>query len=261
MAGKLILRFDDICPTMNWPVWQQIEHVLLEADVKPLVAVIPDNKDPNFHICPPRRDFWERVRLWNALGWTIGVHGYQHAYVTECSGLMGINRASEFAGLPFSDQERKIRSALRIFGSEGLAPSVWIAPGHSFDVATLRVLSEVGLRVMSDGLNIFPYEDGRGILWVPQQMWRFRGTPFGVWTICLHHNFWRNGEVARFRGQLAKYRKQIVGFAEVVAQYRGRTRGSIDGVSAMALGSLLRTKLAVRRRFSAVNPVRPLEAQ
>jgi len=222
MAGKLLLRFDDICPTMNWAVWQEIEHVLLDSDVKPLVAVIPDNRDTTFRLSPPRRDFWERVRLWHSLGWTIGVHGYQHAYVTQCPGLLRINRVSEFAGLPFDEQERKIRLALRIFGSEGLAPNVWVAPGHSFDTTTLRVMSEVGLKVVSDGLGILPYEDDEGILWIPQQMWQFRRAPFGVWTVCLHHNFWGPGAVDRFRNQLARYRKQISSFPEVLTHYRGR---------------------------------------
>lgn len=261
MAGKLILRFDDICPTMNWPVWEQIEHALLDADVKPILAVIPDNRDPSFHICPTRRDFWERVRLWHALGWTIGVHGYQHSYVTGCPGLVGINRASEFAGLRFAEQEHKIRIALKIFGCEGLAPKVWVAPGHSFDETTLQVLSEVGLKVISDGLGVLPYEDGDGILWVPQQMWRFRAVPFGVWTICLHHNFWRNGGVERFRGQLARYQRQITSFTDVVAQYRGRPWSAIDGLSAMTLGALLRMRLAACGRSLKVHPAQPVEVR
>src|SRR5579864_348716 len=141
MPGKLLLRFDDICPTMNWAVWQELEAILSDAGVKPLVAVIPDNRDPAFHLAAPRRDFWDNVRLWQARGWTIGVHGYQHLYVTRSSGLLGINAASEFAGLPFQEQERKIRLALGIFRSEGIEPKVWVAPGHSFDTTTIRALS------------------------------------------------------------------------------------------------------------------------
>jgi len=261
MAGKLLLRFDDICPTMNWPVWQEVEQILSNAGVKPLVAVIPDNRDPAFHLTAPRRDFWDHVRLWQVQGWTIGMHGYQHSYVTRCAGLLDINPASEFAGLAARDQERKIRLALGIFRSEGLEPSVWVAPGHSFDRTTLNVLSEAGLRIVSDGLTILPYEDERGIFWIPQQMWRFRKVPFGVWTICLHHNFWGGRAIDRFRRQLNQCRNQISSFAEVVKQYGGRTHTVMDDVSAMTLGSMLRLKRVLRRPSPAVNPAEPLGAQ
>jgi hypothetical protein len=169
---------------------------------------------------------------------------------------LGIHAASEFAGLPFQEQERKIRLALGIFRSEGIEPSVWVAPGHSFDTTTLRVLSEAGLRVVSDGFSILPYEDFRGIFWIPQQMWRFRPVRLGVWTVCLHHNFWGPGAVDRFRGQLGKYRNQISSFPEVVNHYGGRAHTVVDGMSAMTLASILRLKLALRRRVPAGSPLK-----
>jgi predicted deacetylase len=261
MSGKLLLRLDDICPTMNWEIWQPIEAALCAGGFKPLVAVIPDNQDPTFHLAPARRDFWDQVRRWHALGWTIGVHGYQHAYVTRCSGLLGINRASEFAGLAAPEQERKIQLALGIFRSEGLDPKVWVAPSHSFDTITLQVLADVGLNVISDGFSLLPYQDHRGLFWVPQQMWRFRRVPFGVWTVCLHHNFWGPGAVARFGQELGQYRDQIWPFDEAVSRYRGRTGTAWDGVSALTLGTLLRLKQALRRPNLAVHPPEPAAAQ
>src|SRR5579871_6358303 len=115
MPAELLLRFDDLCPTMNWAAWFKIEEALQKNGVRPLVAVIPDNHDPQFRIVPPRSDFWDHVRRWQSLGWTIGLHGYQHAYVTRSAGLLGIHRASEFAGLPLEEQAHKIKRALEIF--------------------------------------------------------------------------------------------------------------------------------------------------
>src|SRR5688572_15384620 len=40
---QYLLRFDDICPTMNWRVWAEIESVLIQREIKPLLAVVPDN--------------------------------------------------------------------------------------------------------------------------------------------------------------------------------------------------------------------------
>src|SRR5712692_12017049 len=100
MTTQYLIRIDDICPTMNWAVWRAVEDVLVRYNISPLLAVVPDNQDPHLQITPARVDFWDCVRRWQALGWTIGLHGYRHSYVTRESGLLGINSFSEFAGLP-----------------------------------------------------------------------------------------------------------------------------------------------------------------
>src|SRR2546429_7960195 len=103
---------------MNWAMWNNVESILHRHGVKPILAVVPDNRDPKLAVDAPRADFWERVRDWQAQGWTIAVHGYQHAYVTRDAGILRLNRYSEFAGLPYDDQKRKIESALSILSRE-----------------------------------------------------------------------------------------------------------------------------------------------
>ena len=78
MTVKFLLRFDDMCPTINWHVWQKLEDIMIEERIAPIVSVIPDNQDPSLHECEPNEHFWERVRAWQARGWTIGLHGYQN---------------------------------------------------------------------------------------------------------------------------------------------------------------------------------------
>jgi len=230
MPSNLLLRFDDLCPTMNWPVWHQLERILIDANIKPIFAVIPDNRDADFHYEAPRADFWDRVRAWQARGWTIGLHGYQHIYHTSSSGALGIHSGSEFAGLPFDEQAEKIERGLEIFRREAIQPKVWIAPGHSFDHLTLEALSGAGLRCISDGFAFLPYEDDAGLFWIPQQMWRFRRMPFGLWTICMHPNGWSPASLRRFAANVSKYRDQIVSFDTVADRYRGRKRTSADHV-------------------------------
>ena len=46
MSAKYILRFDDICSTMNWNKWNSIEDILIKHNIKPILAIVPDNKDP-----------------------------------------------------------------------------------------------------------------------------------------------------------------------------------------------------------------------
>ena len=61
---RYILRFDDICPTMNWTLWGDIENILVQRALKPILAVVPDNQDPTLQVDAPVENFWERVREW-----------------------------------------------------------------------------------------------------------------------------------------------------------------------------------------------------
>ncbi len=115
MAAKYLIRFDDICPTMNWDIWKKIEQILIHQKVDPILAVVPDNKDKNLMVGEAELRFWDVVRSWQARGWAIGIHGYQHTYVTDQAGLVGLNNRSEFAGLDEHEQESKLIKALNLF--------------------------------------------------------------------------------------------------------------------------------------------------
>ena len=58
--------------------WLQVEKILDLHQIKPIVAVIPDNADSSFFIDPPDPDFWPNVQKWQNKGWAIALHGYQH---------------------------------------------------------------------------------------------------------------------------------------------------------------------------------------
>ena len=215
---RYIVRFDDLCPTMNWNVWRQVEALLRQHDVKPLLAVVPDNRDPNLDILPPVDDFWHRVRVWQSRGWTIALHGYQHCYVNKQSGMLGRNRYSEFAGLTEAEQEDKIASGLDIFNNEKVRADAWVAPAHSFDEITLRVLARHGVRHISDGYAWRPYRDEEGRVWAPQQIGRFRKMPAGVWTVCMHCNAWTNADIDAFGANLERFRGQFTTFEAAVRE-------------------------------------------
>jgi len=151
MHARYLVRFDDICPTMNWSLWASIEEVLHACGVQPILAVVPDNRDPKLQVEPPRPDFWGWVREKQTAGWSIALHGYQHLYETTDAGLLGINARSEFAGLPFERQREKLLRAVEVFHSHGIRPEAFVAPAHSFDQHTLLVLQELGITVISDG--------------------------------------------------------------------------------------------------------------
>src|SRR5690242_15778795 len=113
-CAKYLLRFDDLCPAMDWSIWSEIEEVLVRKGIKPLLAVVPDNQDATLRVAPPIDNFWDRVRSWQARGWTIGLHGFQHQYVAECPGIVTSTTKTEFAGLSAREQGTKLRRAVEI---------------------------------------------------------------------------------------------------------------------------------------------------
>jgi predicted deacetylase len=234
MSAQFLIRFDDICPTMNWTMWSRIEAILLEFKVSPIIAVIPDNRDAKLMLTPPRADFWAQVRAWQARGWTIGLHGHQHVYTNRESGILGFTQKSEFAGIQPEAQEGKLSRAMEIFRRESVTPDIWVAPAHSFDQSTLSALGRVGLRVISDGFAVSPHTDRNDMFWVPQQLWTFRWRPFGVWTVCYHHNSWSEKDIARFGRDLERYRPFVTDLTSIKSRYESRRRRLVDSIYSRA---------------------------
>jgi peptidoglycan/xylan/chitin deacetylase (PgdA/CDA1 family) len=246
MQASYLVRFDDLCPTMNWEMWSRIEPVLLEHKINPLLAVIPDNQDEKLRFAPSHSSFWEKVRKWQARGWAIGLHGYQHRFVTRQAGMVGIQRRSEFAGVPPAEQDEKLRRAVEIFRSNGVQPQVWIAPAHSFDWNTVAALQKLGIATISDGFALAPHTDSRGLLWVPQQLWNFRWRPFGVWTVCYHHNVWMGPQFTRFLRDVSAYRSAITDLPAVSSRYSRRRHTLLDGAYALAHSAVLSLRAPTR---------------
>lgn len=209
MSALYIVRFDDICQEMNWGIWDEIEKILDNYQIKPIVAVVPSNADPFLKINKPKSDFWKRVKIWQEKGWAIGLHGFTHVYETRNPGIVGLNRRSEFAGLPLGVQQNKIDSAVKIFKENNINIDVWVAPAHSFDDNTILALNARGINVVSDGyfrraVNI------NGTIWVPQQLWRFKPKNSGLWTVCYHHNSWSDSDIKKFESDIKLFRDQII---------------------------------------------------
>lgn len=256
--ATFLLRFDDLCPTANWDVWNSVERLLLERDVSPLVSVVPDNRDPTLQVAPPDPAFWERVRAWQARGWSIGLHGHDHVYRTRDPGLLGINARSEFAGLPLGQQRAQLAAALEAFARERVHADAWVAPAHSFDRATLRALRDLGVWVVSDGYFPSPHTDRDGMVWVPQQLWSLRARSRGAWTVCYHVNGWTDEDLRRFEVALDRFEPQIVALPAMVEMGRRRARGVGDAV----FERYWRGELAIRARMGSLRSwLRPRTAE
>jgi hypothetical protein len=189
MTARYLVRLDDACATMDHRRWAALEQVLDRHGVKPIVAVVPDNRDPALAVAERDERFWDKVRLWVAKGWILAMHGGTHVMQpTSAELLVPFYQRSEFAGRTLEDQSARIRSAWALFLEQGVTPRVWVAPAHSFDALTLQALrAETSIEVVSDGIAFDTYSE-LGFRWIPQQLWSFSKRPFGVWTICLHPN-------------------------------------------------------------------------
>ena len=185
--AQYLLRFDDLCPTMSRARWQPYLALIEFYGVRPILAVIPDNRDPKLELDEPDPEFWAKMRGLEVAGATIGLHGYRHLCQSQGRSLVPCHRATEFAGVPEETQRQWIRTGLKILRGHGLSPRIWVAPRHGFDLVTLRVLREEGIELLSDGLARLPFVR-HGMTWIPQQLWAPQQKATGLWTILIHAN-------------------------------------------------------------------------
>lgn len=220
MTASYLIRLDDAHPQMNIKKWDLIEEICLKYRIKPIVAVIPNCQDKNLSFSPYDENFWLKIRKWQSLGWSIGLHGYQHLLKTSSSGIIGINKYSEFSDLPYNDQYSKIESGYKILKSYGINPTVWVAPAHGMDKNTVKALkSATPIRTISDGLHWKAFSQN-SINWIPQQLWRPHKQLFGTWTICLHPSEMPNEDFEKVESFIKKNRRNFISVNDVCFQRR-----------------------------------------
>ncbi len=225
--ARYLFRMDDVHPSMDWERFCALLALFRRFTVKPLLGIVPDNKDPKLQVNPPHPDFWKTLRILSRSGDVdIAQHGYQHTL--NCRGdtalinsRYGLNLRSEFAGLPYEEQIEKIERGRMILLEHGIETSAWMAPNHSFDRVTLRALKDSGFTALTDGIALFPFKE-EDIICVPQQLWKPIWMPIGTLTICLHSDETTIAELARIR-KFLQLRPHLSSFSAEVAQYRERS--------------------------------------
>ena len=244
MGARYLVRLDDACPGMASEKWNRIEANLDRFAVSPIVAVIPDNRDPTLLGASTYTAFWNRIRTWQDRGWAIAMHGLHHSLETEGISLVPFGRKSEFVGLSLLDQKAKIRKGYEILLDHGIRPRIWVAPNHSFDENTLEAIKEMtDISMISDGLALKPFRS-RGFLWIPQQLWSPRTMGFGVWTICLHPSRMAEMGLVRFERFLEQHQREFVAVEGIGTAKSDRSL--LDRLFAAAFTVLYRIKTRKR---------------
>jgi predicted deacetylase len=218
MSARYLLRFDDLSPTVSAGRWSPLAALVAEFHLRPILAVIPDNHDPELEASPPDADFWNQMRSLEAAGATIGLHGYRHLCQSHGRGLVDLHRVTEFAGVEFATQRAWIAAGLRLLRGHGLNPRIWVAPRHGFDARTLAALRVEGLSLLSDGFARRPFIR-RDLTWIPQQLWGPVDKPNGLWTICLHPNSTGDDQLAALRAFLVLHANQFLSVDEALLQF------------------------------------------
>ena len=249
MTAQYLLRFDDLCPTMDGARWQRFVPLLRRYGIRPILAVVPDNQDPDLRYLPPDAGFWDEMRAMQAEGATIGLHGYQHVCEAEGRGLVPVHRRTEFAGAPRECQREWIRAGLAILKSHGLDARIWVAPRHGIDRRTLWVLREEGIELISDGFARRPFRRG-GITWIPQQLWGPVEKAQGLWTICIHANAAPDDAVGELEAFAARFAGQFTCVERVLAEWVIAERSVTDRMFHQRM--MMRIRLGqLRRRMRA----------
>lgn len=213
---KILVRFDDICPTMNFVQFQKAIDLLDKYSIKPLLGVIPDCKDPDLYIETEHADFWEFVKSLQSKGYTIAMHGYQHVFDTEVRGLINNSFKSEFAGHSIDEQKEKIVKGKKILEAHGIYTDIFFAPAHSYDKNTIKALSQCGFKYMSDSGGSKVYKLF-GIKLLPvRQCNIIRFLPLKYTTAIFHAHEWvredKKEDYDFFNDLLNNKRSQIVQF-------------------------------------------------
>ena len=189
----LLIRMDDITECMNWEEMDKCERLFDKYKIKPLLGVIPMNRDPELLKFPKNNNFWQRVNDWKSKGWEITMHGHDHLYTqkSDKKDIFQYGGSSEFYGLDYSSQLNKIKTGLDKFKNNKINIRSFFAPNHIYDNNTLKALKDSNIKIIIDGYGLFPYFKNE-ILFIPQLFYKEVILPFGIQSTQIHINEWKD---------------------------------------------------------------------
>lgn len=199
---------------MDWKQWNKAIEVFEKYDVKPLLGVIPECKDPDLQIDSPKENFWEYLKNLQLKGYTLAMHGLYHQFEP------GMH--SEFAGLSYEIQFEKIKTGKTILLSHGIETNIFFAPAHAYDKNTIKALAANGFKYMSDGFTKKPI-CREGVICIPCRSYGAgKIKRKGFYTSVYHAHEWAKIEKQKAFFDLEKickkYMEDIVDFESFILQ-------------------------------------------
>lgn len=212
---KIAVRMDDITPDMNWDNFRFFQKLFEEVGIKPLLGIVPDNRDKNLHKEEPHQDFYEVMRNLRKQGYVLSMHGCHHIYSTKKGGIFPLNNFSEFAGVSYTEQKKMLEEGKRSLEENGIVTDIFMAPAHSYDKNTLRALKELGFTRITDGFGKRPYTY-KGMTFYPIsfQLSRSLKQKSGYTTMVLHANTITEKDKERYSKIFREHEKDMISYSE-----------------------------------------------
>lgn len=251
------IRMDDITPDMDFNKFNRVKAILDEAGIKPLIGVVPFNRDETLHCELAHEDFDRFLKELKAQGWVIALHGYNHLYTTREKGIFPINNFSEFAGVEYDKQNYMIKKGVEQLKEWGVEPQMFMAPGHTFDKNTLKALKENGITAVTDGFWKMPYIR-KDITFYPISKKRSECTnnKFGYSTYVLHTNTMSDKGIEEFEKLIKEKRKYFISYGDylkVRAEKRSASGNLKEYLLALAKHYLVSRKASEGTMIHSIN--------
>ncbi|MDC3152558.1 DUF2334 domain-containing protein, partial [Pelagibacteraceae bacterium] len=186
-------------------------------NIKPVMGVIPNNKDSELLAYPKNENFWKVVNNWQTKGWEISMHGYSHIYDQETNNkdYFKYGGKSEFFGHSLENQSLKIKKGLEIFRNKNIKIRSFFSPNHTYDINTFEALKLSGINEIIDGYGLKPYLENN-IKFIPQLFYKPFFLPFGLQTTQIHLNYWSEKDFISFAKLIKKNAQKIISYDEAV---------------------------------------------
>jgi len=217
-----LIRLDDIAENMHWEMMKKVTNLFDEYQVNPVLGVIPNNTDIELLSYPKiDKNFWDQVRSWKEKGWVIAMHGNNHVYDKTCSKIDYLNLGgnTEFCTHDLEIQLDKIKSGVDKFESENIKIESFFAPNHTFDKNTLLALKKFGIKKVIDGYGLMPYEENE-ITFIPQLFYKNFTLPFGIQTLQIHLNYFKNEDFNDFEKFIKLNAKKIITYEQALSKVK-----------------------------------------
>ena len=243
---KIAIRMDDITPGMDMAKFLRFKELCDLYQVKPLLGIVPDNKDSMLEIDEHREDFWDYLLTLQKEGWVLAQHGVDHVYKTRKKGCFPLNALSEFAGLGYDRQYEALKRGKEILEAHGIKTDIFMAPAHSYDRNTLKALHELGFQRITDGFGKQPYI-WKQLTFFPISFKQSSSlkTEKGYTTFVVHANTMNDRDFERYEKLLEENKDSFISYSEYLtceATVRSEIGHVIEYLRAMSKYILVRIK-------------------
>jgi predicted deacetylase len=201
---------------MEWKSFFKVIDLFKKYKIKPILGVIPNNKDKEFKKYPKCKfSFWKKICYFQESGYEIAIHGYQHIYsVMSNNDYLKHGGNTEFSGYSYQNQLQKLTRAKKIFNKNKIKVETFFAPNHTFDNNTIKALNNINIKYVLDGYGIAPYSY-KNLIFFPQLFYNLKKIPFGFQTVQLHTNYFNKNDFVNLKKFLEINKYKITNFADI----------------------------------------------